>query len=202
MPRVGLTRERLVMESAAVADAAGLEGFTLAAVAERCGVSLPGLYKHTAGLDGTKRDIALLAVRELTVALSLAAVGLAGKEALAAMAQAYRSYAAERPGRYAASIRAPAPGDTEHEEAGAEAIAVLYAVLKGYRIEVADKVDAIRYTRAVLHGFAALEAGGGFGLPQSLDLTFERLIDALDAAFAHWSAAEGESQPSQGDHPD
>jgi AcrR family transcriptional regulator len=190
MPRVGLTRARIVVESANVADEVGLEGFTLAAVAERCGVSLPGLYKHTAGLDGTKRDIALLAVRELTAALSLAAVGLARRDALAAMARAYRRYAAEHPGRYAASIRAPAPGDNEHQQAGAEAIAVLYSVLKGYRIGDADKVDAIRYTRAVLHGFAALEAGGGFGLPQSLDLTFERLIDALHAAFAHWSGAE------------
>ena len=36
------------------------------AVAARWGMSLPGPYKHVDGLDAVKRDIAVLAVRELT----------------------------------------------------------------------------------------------------------------------------------------
>jgi hypothetical protein len=38
-----------------------------------------------------------------------------------------------------------------------------------------------------LHGFVSLEAAGGFGLPQSVDVTFARLIDSLDATFSRWA---------------
>ena len=41
--------------------------------------------------------------------------------------------------------------------------------------------------RVVLHGFVALEAGGSFGLPQSLDETFNRVVDSLDATFPSWA---------------
>lgn len=189
MPRVGLNRERIAATAAAVADETGLDRLTLAAVAQRCGVTLPGLYKHVGGLDAVKRDIAVLAVRELTVALASRAAGLAGRDALHAIARAYRAYAAAYPGRYAASVRAPAPGDDEHAEAGAAAIGVLAAVLKSYRIEGEDAIDAIRMLRAALHGFVSMEAAGGFGLPQSVDVSFTRLVDALHTAWTTWVPA-------------
>jgi|SRR5690625_4470594 len=187
MPRVALSRERVVAEAANIADEVGFERFTLAAVAACCGVSLPGLYKHIDGLAGIKRDIAVLSVDELTETMSRAAVGLAGKDALTAIAHAYRRYAAEHPGRAAAAIvGTPAAHDTEYVAAGDRAIAVLAAALKGYGIEHDDSVHAIRYLRAVLHGFSALEAARGFGLPQAVDTTFDHVIDALDTAFARW----------------
>ncbi|MHA6761203.1 TetR/AcrR family transcriptional regulator [Streptacidiphilus sp. PAMC 29251] len=186
MPRPGLTRPRIVTEAAAVADETGLERLTLAAVAKRCGVSLPGLYKHIDSLEAVKRDLAVQAVRELTAAMAMAAAGLAGRDALHAVADAYRAFAAAHPGLAAAGIRAPAPGDAEHAAAGLGAVTVLGSVLKGYRIEGEDATDAIRALRAVLHGFTSLEAAGGFGLPQSVDASFARLIDGLDTAFQHW----------------
>ncbi len=187
MPRMGLNHDRVVAEAATVADEVGLDHLALATVARRLGVSLPGLYKHIDSLDGLKRDLAVLGVRELTAAMSAAAVGRSGREALCAIAQAYRGYAAAHPGLAAASIRAPAPGDAEHEAAGQAAVAVLLAVLDGYRIEGADAIDAIRFLRVVMHGFVTLEAAGGFGLPQSVDGTFARIIGSLDAAFAGWA---------------
>jgi AcrR family transcriptional regulator len=188
MPRAGLNRERIAAQAAVVADVTGLDRLTLAAVAARCGVSLPGLYKHVDGLESVRRDIAVLAVRELTAELTAAAVGLAGRDALFALAHAYRGYATAHPGRYAASVRAPAPGDDEYNEVSAAAVGVLAAVLKGYRIEGSDAIDAIRMLRAALHGFVSLEASGGFGLPQSVDATFTRVIDALHTALTTWDA--------------
>jgi AcrR family transcriptional regulator len=188
MPRAGLTPQRVVQEAGAVADAAGLDRLTLAAVAERFGVAIPSLYKHVNGLDGLRRDLAVLAVRELTAALSRAAVGRAGRDALHAMAGAYRAYATSHPGRYAASVRAPAPGDSEHLAAAEDALAVFRAVLAGYGITGADAIDAIRGLRAAMHGFVALEAAGGFGLPQSVDASYRRLVDALDTALTAWPA--------------
>src|SRR2546421_529506 len=113
MPRVGLTPERLVVGAASVADELGFDRLTLAAVAKQFGVTVPSLYKHVNGLDALKHDIAVLAVRELTAAMSRAAVGRAGGDALHAIANATREYAKAHPGRYAASARGPAPGDAE-----------------------------------------------------------------------------------------
>ncbi|WP_327142082.1 TetR/AcrR family transcriptional regulator [Nocardia sp. NBC_01327] len=183
MPRVGLTPQRIVTEAATVADEVGLDRLTLATVAKRCGVSLPGLYKHVDGLDAVKRDISVQATRELTAKLAAATSGVAGKEALQALSAAYREYARAYPGRYTASVRAPAADDREHEEVAVQAVGVISAALKGYRLEGADLIHAIRIWRIACHGLASLEGAGAFGLPDPMDETFTRLIDALDASF-------------------
>jgi AcrR family transcriptional regulator len=183
MPKAGLTREKVVEQAAAAADEAGLDGLTLVAVAQRCGISLPGLYKHVSGLDAVKRDIAVLAVRELTGVLAVAAVGVTGREALTESARAYRGYARAHPGRYAATLRAPTPGDAEHADAGADAVGVVAAALKGYQLEGTALIHAVRLLRSAFHGIVSLELAGGFGLPESVDDTYAHLVDALDTAF-------------------
>jgi AcrR family transcriptional regulator len=190
MPRMGVTHERVVAQAAQVADEAGLESLTLAAVAKRLGISLPGLYKHIDSLGSLKRDIAVLGVKELTATMSAAAIGRSGRDALHAIAEAYRAYAAAHPGRSAAAVRAPDPGDDEHIAVAEAAVTVLLAVLDGYQLGPDDAIDAIRILRADLHGFTSLEAAGGFGLPQSVDATFSRLVDSLDATFSRWAGHE------------
>jgi hypothetical protein len=37
-----------------------------------------------------------------------------------------------------------------------------------------------------MHGFVALEVAGGFRLPQSVDASYARLVDALDTALSTW----------------
>jgi AcrR family transcriptional regulator len=170
-----------------MADERGLEQVTLAGVARRLGVSLPALYKHIDGLDALRRDLAVLGARELTAAMSAVAVGKAGRDALRAIAWAYRDYAHAHPGRSAASVRAPDPADREHVAAGEAAVGVLASVLAGYGLQGDDMVHAIRSLRIVLHGLVTLEAAGGFGLPQSLDDTFTRLLDGLHDSFVRRS---------------
>src|SRR2546421_2160465 len=161
MPRAGLTPERIIWQAATVADEVGLDRLTLAAVAPRCGVSLPGLYKHVSGLDEVRRGIALLAVRELTGAAARATAGVAGTDALRAMSAAYRSYALAYPGRYAASVLAPAPGDEEHAEVATQAFEVIAAALAGYRLEGAALIHAVRMWRGVWPGLAPPPDPGG-----------------------------------------
>ncbi|GAA4580592.1 TetR/AcrR family transcriptional regulator [Micromonospora halotolerans] len=188
MPRSGLTRDRVVAQAATVADEVGFDRLALATVAKRLNVSLPALYKHIDSLAGLQRDVAVLGVRELTVAISTATVGRSGRDALHAAARAYREYALAHPGRAAAAVRAPDPADAEHLVVGRAAVEVLLALLRGYDITGDDAIHAVRAMRVVLHGFVTLEAAGGFGLPQSLDETFDRLVDSLDATFRAWAA--------------
>jgi AcrR family transcriptional regulator len=183
MPRMGLDAARVVEVAAGIADAEGLGGVTLARVAQELGVRAPSLYNHVDGRDGLRRAIALRGVSELTAALREAAVGRSGADALTAAARAYRAYALAHPGRYAATVGAPAVGDVEHAAAAGETVDVVLAVLRQWDLEGDDAVHAARAFRSAVHGFVALEAGGGFGIPVDLDTSFERLVATLAAGL-------------------
>jgi AcrR family transcriptional regulator len=186
MPRAGLTETRVVEEGERIADEVGLTNLTLAALADRLGVRQPSLYKHITGADGLRRSISVRAKQELAGVLGRAAVGRARAEAITAMARAYRAWAREHPGRYAAAQRAPVAGDVDDEIASATVTQVAFDVMGGYELRDDDAVDAIRALRAALHGFVTLEAGGGFGLPVDVDRSFDRLVAGLATAFASW----------------
>jgi AcrR family transcriptional regulator len=187
MPRAGLTETRVVEEGERIADEVGLSSLTLAALAERLGVRQPSLYKHVAGTDGLRRSIGIRAKIELAAVLRRATVGRARGDAVASMARAYRDWAKEHPGRYAAAQGAPVSGDRDDEFATAEAVQIAFDVMAGYNLRDDDAIDAIRGVRAALHGFVTLESAGGFGLPVDVDRSFERLVAALIAALESWS---------------
>ena len=107
MPRVGLDTASVVAAAARVADRDGLDQLTLARLAAELGVRAPSLYAHVGGLGDLRDRIRARGVLELSDALSAAATGRAGREALHAVAVAYRAYAHEHPGVYAAIQRAP-----------------------------------------------------------------------------------------------
>jgi AcrR family transcriptional regulator len=179
VPRAGLSAAAVVRAAADLADDDGLEALTLARIAASVGVRTPSLYNHVGGLDDVRRRIALVGLRELGDALRDAAVGRAGDDALTAMAHAYRAYARAHPGRYAATQRAPATADADLTDAARGAVDVLLAILRGYGLEGDDAIHAARGVRSALHGFVALETGGGFGIPVDLDESFDRMIAAL-----------------------
>jgi len=179
VPRAGLTPAAVVDAAAALADAEGLEALTLARLAVAVGVRTPSLYNHVASLEDVRRRLALRGLEELGAAMRDAAVGRARDDALIAMAHAYRDYATRHPGRYAATQRPPAEEDPDLVAAAARAVEVLLAILRGYGLEGDDAIHAARAVRSALHGFVALETGGGFGLPVALDSSFDRMVAAL-----------------------
>jgi AcrR family transcriptional regulator len=183
VPRQGLDADRVVDEAARIADADGLSAVTLTRVAAALGVQAPSLYNHVAGRDGLLGLVALRGVTELGDALRDAAVGRAGAEALVALAHAYRDYAHRHPGLYAATVRAPAPGDDEATAASARAVDVLIAVLGAWRLQGNAITHHIRAIRSALHGFVTIEAEGGFGLPVDIDESFELLLATLIAGL-------------------
>jgi AcrR family transcriptional regulator len=176
---MGLDAARVVDVACEIADADGLSAVTLARVAGELGVRAPSLYNHVDGRDGLERAIALRGVRELTAVLRDAAVGRSGTDALVAAARAHRAYAVAHPGRYAATVTAPAADDAEHLAAAGETVDVLLAVLRQWDLEGDDAVHAARALRSAVHGFVALETAGGFGIPIDLDTSFERLVATL-----------------------
>jgi AcrR family transcriptional regulator len=184
MPRAGLDHDVVVTAAAQIADADGLDAVTLARVAASLHVKPPSLYNHVAGRDGLLRGVALLGLDELAAKLREAAIGRSGADGLQATAQAYRAYVLAHPGRYAAgAIAAPAPDDLEHQAAGAAVLDVLRGVLRSWSLDEEQTLHALRGVRSAVHGFASLEAAGGFGIKLDLDASFEHLVAALAAGF-------------------
>jgi AcrR family transcriptional regulator len=180
---VGITRAQVVETAAALADEGGLDQLTLAQVAGRLGVKLPSLYNHVDGLPALRRELALLGTRLLGAALARAAVGRSGDEAVRAVTSAYRAFVLERPGLYAATVRAPAPDDREHQALAAEVLDVIVAILTPYALDADGTIHAARALRAIAHGFATIEGAGGFGLAQERDASFAHLVEAYLAGL-------------------
>jgi AcrR family transcriptional regulator len=181
--RMGLTRTDVVGAARAIADAEGLDAVTLAAVAGRLGIRSPSLYAHVDGLEGLRRELALAAAAAMAEAFRAAVFGRSGLESLAALALAYREFARRHPGLYAAAQRAVKPGeDDELYEALAEVVRPVFSSLAEVGADAADQVHLTRVFRSALHGFVVLEQAGGFGMPESIDESFRRMVDVLIAA--------------------
>ncbi len=182
MPRVGLDSASVVTAAAALADRDGLQELSLARLAGELGVRSPSLYAHVDGLEDLRRRVAVRGAQELAVVLQSAAAGVAGTDALAAVAVAYRGFAREHPGMYAALQPVRDPDDSFEA-----LVDVMVAVLRGYGLDGDDALHGVRIVRAALHGFVTLELDGGFGLPLDLDVTFDRLVASLDRGLGSTS---------------
>ncbi|MFE3852961.1 TetR/AcrR family transcriptional regulator [Streptomyces griseorubiginosus] len=189
-PRAGLTPDRLTEAAAELADEIGFENVTLAALAKRFGVKDASLYSHVRSLQDLRTRVALLAGGEMIDRIAVAVAGRAGKDALAAFAGAYRAYALERPGRYAATqirIDQSLIADTPALRRTAE---ITYGMLRAYGLAEPDLTDAVRLLRATFHGYCALESTGGFGAPREVGRSWDKAVDALHIALENWPQEE------------
>ncbi|MFJ5986337.1 TetR/AcrR family transcriptional regulator [Lentzea sp. NPDC092896] len=183
MPRAGLVPAAVIAAGAQLADEVGFEALTMGLLAERVGVRTPSLYRHVESLDALRRGIALQAQRELGEVAARAAVGKAGPDAIHAFADAYRRWVIAHPGRYTATVRAPAADDEEGRRVSDDSLRALFAILAGLGLRDADAIDAARALRSAVHGFASLESAGGFGLPRDVDASYRVLIEVLIAGL-------------------
>jgi AcrR family transcriptional regulator len=184
LPRAGLSRAAVTDIAVELVDSApdGFATLTLAAVAARAGVAVPSLYKHVGSLAELRRAVALVGLSELLRRSSAVTVGVAGPEALRALGREIRAFAAEHPGLYAATQVAPDlddPAALALAQTAHDTVVVVTSVLRGFGLADERCVDAVRTTRAAVHGFVELEAHGGFGMPDDVDRSFEALLDVL-----------------------
>jgi AcrR family transcriptional regulator len=181
MPRAGLDAAVVTEAAAALADEIGLAQLSMSVVAERLGVKAPSLYKHVDSLPDLHRRIAILAATELGDDLRDAMQGRAGGDALAAAAQTVRASVQQHPGRYTATVGIRPTGPDDPLAVALErTLASFAAALRGYGLDPAQEIHALRMLRSVLHGFATLEAAGGFQYGTDVDESFRWMVDFLD----------------------
>jgi AcrR family transcriptional regulator len=179
----GLSPVVVLAEAAKLADERGFEQFSLAELADRLHVRSPSLYNHIKSFDSLKRGLAMMALRELADALGKAAIGKSRDEAVRSLAAAYREFVKKHPGLYQATERAVGAGDFELNRASDVVVNVCLAVLRGYGLDRRAALHALRGLRSAVHGFATLEAAGGFGIPLSIDESFTWLVECFVAGL-------------------
>jgi AcrR family transcriptional regulator len=187
--RVGIDKDAVVRAAVKIADDHGWDALTLARVAKKLRIRSPSLYNHVGGLEGLRRELKLLALRDLNAALSRATIGKSRDDAVRGLAAAYRAFVKRHPGTYAATMVAAPKNDPAMEAAASNIVETILSVLSGYGLDRREGIHAIRALRSTVHGFAALEIAGGFGIPLDVDKSFEWLVSALLAGL---SAARSE----------
>ncbi|WP_328874606.1 WHG domain-containing protein [Streptomyces sp. NBC_00287] len=190
MPRAGLTADRITAAAADLADEAGFEKVSLSALARHFGVKDASLYSHVKNLQDLRTRIALLAGEEMIDRIALAVAGRAGKDALTAFANAYREYALDHPGRYAATQIRMDQALVTDSPALRRTAEITYGMLRAYGLEEPDLTDAVRLLRSTFHGYCALESAGAFGVPRDVRRSWDRAIEALHVALEHWPKQE------------
>lgn len=185
MPRAALSTAAVVELALRIVDERGPSALTLAAVAKEAGVATPSLYKHVRDLAEVRSRVSAAVLGELADRVSAAVMGRAAEDAIRALLHEWRAYVREHPHRYEAVVQRP---DPYAAEPGARLLGAITAALHGLGLPEERMIHAARYLRSLVHGFAALEAAGGFGLPTDLDESFEALIGMALAGLRAYAA--------------
>ncbi len=182
--RVGIDKDAVVRAAAKIADDEGWDALTLARLAKKLRIQPPSLYNHVGGLEDLRRELKLLALRDLNLALSRATVGKSRDDAVRHLAATYRAFVKRNPGTYAATMVAAPKNDPALEAAAAAVVETCLSVVSGYGLNRREGIHAIRAVRSAVHGFVALETAGGFGIPLDIDQSFNWLVSALLKGFS------------------
>lgn len=174
-----LNRELVIEAAATMADRAGtVSAVRLSALAQALEVQPPSLYNHIDNVQDLRYGLAVYSAEQLLVTLRQASQGLVGREALLAIAAAYRRFAHDHPGLYPLTIRAPEPDQEALVSLSQELLQMLLLLMASLGLQGDDALHAIRGLRAILHGFVSLEAAEGFKMDLDREESFQRLIEA------------------------
>jgi AcrR family transcriptional regulator len=196
MPRAGITPDRVTTVGAELADEIGFEHVTVAEVARRLGVRTASLYSHVASTGDLSERISLRALEELADRATDATAGRAGADAIAALADAYRGYAREHPGRFAATL-VTLDAATAATSAGPRHARLMEAILTGYDLDPTARVHAIRLIGSTVRGFITLEQGGSFAHSSpDAETSWREILRALDTLIRSWPNADDTNEHS------
>jgi AcrR family transcriptional regulator len=179
MPRAGLDPDVVLRHAVKLVDRHGWHQLSMGALAADLGVKTPSLYNHVEGLAGLQQALTLHALDLLKDALLHATAGRSGEDAIRAQAHAHRAFIKAHPGLAVATVAAPPRAHALLQQKASAVVDVCVAALRGFQLNPTQNIHAVRGLRSSIHGFASMEAAGGFGLKVDVDQSFEWLVDCL-----------------------
>lgn len=186
-PRAGLDLNRIIAKAAEIADTEGLEAVTLASLAQKLGVRSPSLYNHVEGLSALRAHLAVRGLKMLNDSIQQATMEREGKEAIAAIADAYLLFAKNHPGLYLLTLQASINDAEEYARQSDEMINRLLNALSPFGLSKEEGIHVLRGLRSLLHGFASIEGQGGFGMPIGTDDSLRYVLNCFLTGLCHQS---------------
>lgn len=167
-----INRSRVLTEALALADGEGLTAVTMAAVAERLGVTPMALYRHVASKAELLDGLAELLLTEAPTP----SMKLAWPEQLMALANELRVTARRHPSVFPLLLQRPAA-----TERALGARRTVYAGLQAAGVPHDRVAQVERLISTAVLGFAVSEAAGRFRdhAPAQLDDDFAHLVQLL-----------------------
>jgi AcrR family transcriptional regulator len=159
----------------------GPEAVTMRAIAAELGIRAPSLYKHVPDKSDLETALVAEAFTETAEVFAAAVAADRGRDPLAALAQAYRSWANHHPHLYRLMTAKPLDRERLPEGVEAAAAAPLIEACGG-------DADLARAAWAFAHGMASLELAGRFPPDADLDAAWRSGIDALRPPKARTTA--------------
>lgn len=172
-----LDRDTVVRTAADIADREGWAAVTLSRVARELHRHVTSMYTHVDSLDALRRDVALLAATEMGDLLWSSALGRSRDDALAAIADVYRTYPREHPGRGEALLTYRQRDDEEFVAVTLRMSEPLRATLRSYGLDDRQVEHAHRVFSATLRGFAVGESVGLYDPLGDADGTYDQILD-------------------------
>lgn len=195
MPRASLTPDAVIGLAARIADRDGFDAVSVSAVAREAGVRPASMYGHVRDRGALLEGLHRRALGDLAARIAAAVAGRSGRSALEALTQAYRRFAAERPGAWA-SLQRPASVDTMRSEEAATLAGYTLAALRGYDLAPDDAVHATRLVAATVQGYLVLDGVGAFAArAPGADESWTTAVDALDRALSTWPSPKETPRP-------
>lgn len=150
-------------------------------VARELGIQPPSLYNHIAGNEALRRAVIAEGYRR---ALNFVIQQVAAIDepilALKIAAHALRRFAQDNPTLYAVTTSHQFRLDHPEFAKNIERMLEFYTtMLKPFDLNSDEVVHTIRMLHAAIHGFIQAEQAGLFVFPQSVDESYERMINTL-----------------------
>jgi len=171
-----LDRPTLVRAAADLADEHGWAQLTLSLVARQVHRHVTSLYAHVDSLDALRREVAMLALDELSEQVWGVALGRAREDALRAIADVYRRYHIEHPGRAAAMLAADHHNDPDLQQKGRRLAEPIQATFRSFGLDDAQVMQAHRIFSSTVRGLAQAENSSSFPSLGSVDATMDQMI--------------------------
>jgi AcrR family transcriptional regulator len=139
------------------------------------GIQPPSFYKHFKSKEALFSELKLQSLQDLLEVLTRVTVGVSGEDALRSFAHAFRRFAKENHVQYLTTVR-PDQSDPEVEEVSRRILDVTARLFSSFQFSNDTLIHQTRFLRSLLHGFISLEIAGGFGLPLSIEKSFEMML--------------------------
>lgn len=181
---MSVTKEEVIQAASDIADADGLNGVSLKAVAERLGMRTPSLYNHIASLEDMLRDVAHAGMRAMNERMAQSAIGVSGLPALKAIGVAYFGYVIAHPGIYETIQWATWHGNDETAALFGFYRDLVSRIVASFGLKPKEEEVAANLVLSLFHGYSSLNVGKALAHPKKAAAEFAEAMSVALSGLA------------------